>query len=200
MKYLVLLKYSGNCVYHLKNAVFWDVAPCTSCVNRHSRGTYRLHLHGRKIASEEPAWAGGCRLSHQYKARSYIRTVREEGRATWEINREEMGKQVADSGPEPVYTTCFSVTELCILLTEYIVTECLKAGLVDSIRKRHFLGNGQNLFSYSRSNVDTRFLHNGGVVCVTTDRPNCSTRCSLFSSRNIVLRGWLTELTESERQ
>jgi hypothetical protein len=25
----------------LKNAVFWDVAPC--------RGTYRLHLQGRKI-------------------------------------------------------------------------------------------------------------------------------------------------------
>jgi hypothetical protein len=30
----------------MKNAVFWDVAPCRSCVNRRFGGTYRLHLHG----------------------------------------------------------------------------------------------------------------------------------------------------------
>jgi hypothetical protein len=28
----------------LKNAVFWDVAPCRSCVNQCFRGTYCLHL------------------------------------------------------------------------------------------------------------------------------------------------------------
>jgi hypothetical protein len=33
----------------LKNAVFWDVAQCRSCVNRRFGGTYCLHLHGRKI-------------------------------------------------------------------------------------------------------------------------------------------------------
>jgi hypothetical protein len=33
----------------LKNAVFWDVMPCNSCVNRRFRGTYHLHLQGRKI-------------------------------------------------------------------------------------------------------------------------------------------------------
>jgi hypothetical protein len=33
----------------LKNAVFWVVALCTACVNRHFGGTYRLHLQGRKI-------------------------------------------------------------------------------------------------------------------------------------------------------
>jgi hypothetical protein len=33
----------------MKNAVFWDVAPCRYCVNRRFGGTYRLHLHGRKI-------------------------------------------------------------------------------------------------------------------------------------------------------
>jgi hypothetical protein len=33
----------------MKNAVFWDVALCRSCVNRRSRGKYRLHLQGRKI-------------------------------------------------------------------------------------------------------------------------------------------------------
>jgi hypothetical protein len=30
----------------MKNAVFWDVAPCGSCVNRRVRGTYRLRLQG----------------------------------------------------------------------------------------------------------------------------------------------------------
>jgi hypothetical protein len=33
----------------MKNAVFWDVTPCRSCVNRRFGGTYRLHLQGRKI-------------------------------------------------------------------------------------------------------------------------------------------------------
>jgi hypothetical protein len=33
----------------LKNAVYLDVAPCRSCVNRRFGGTYSLHLHGRKI-------------------------------------------------------------------------------------------------------------------------------------------------------
>jgi hypothetical protein len=33
-----------------KNAVFWDVAQCKSCVNRRVGGTYRLHLQGRKVS------------------------------------------------------------------------------------------------------------------------------------------------------
>jgi hypothetical protein len=33
----------------MKNAAFWDVAPCRYCVNRRSGGTYHLHLQGRKI-------------------------------------------------------------------------------------------------------------------------------------------------------
>jgi hypothetical protein len=37
----------------LKNAVFWDVAPCRSYVNRRFGGTYRLHLQGRKIRERE---------------------------------------------------------------------------------------------------------------------------------------------------
>jgi hypothetical protein len=38
----------------MKNAVFWDVAPCRSWVNRHFGGAHHLHLQGRKITSEEP--------------------------------------------------------------------------------------------------------------------------------------------------
>jgi hypothetical protein len=37
----------------LKNAVFWDVAPCTSCMNWRLGGTFRLHLQGRKIRERE---------------------------------------------------------------------------------------------------------------------------------------------------
>jgi hypothetical protein len=33
----------------LKNAVFWDVATCRSCVNWRFGGTYCLRLQGRKI-------------------------------------------------------------------------------------------------------------------------------------------------------
>jgi hypothetical protein len=33
----------------MKNAVFWDVAPCISCVNRRFGGTYRFRLQVRKI-------------------------------------------------------------------------------------------------------------------------------------------------------
>jgi hypothetical protein len=33
----------------MKNAVFWYVAPCSSCVNRRFGGTYRLNLQSRKI-------------------------------------------------------------------------------------------------------------------------------------------------------
>jgi hypothetical protein len=33
----------------MKSAVFWDVAPYSSCVNLRFGGTYRLHLQGRKI-------------------------------------------------------------------------------------------------------------------------------------------------------
>jgi hypothetical protein len=33
----------------MKNVVFWDVAPCKSCVNQRFGGTYRFQLQGRKI-------------------------------------------------------------------------------------------------------------------------------------------------------
>jgi hypothetical protein len=33
----------------MTNAVFWDVALCSYCVNRRFGGTYHLHLQGRKI-------------------------------------------------------------------------------------------------------------------------------------------------------
>jgi hypothetical protein len=47
-----LVRYGGGkfpTLIKKKNAVFWDVAPCRSCVSRRFGGTYRLHLQGRKI-------------------------------------------------------------------------------------------------------------------------------------------------------
>jgi hypothetical protein len=55
-----------------------------------------------KSMSEEPAWAGGCRLSHQSKTPSYIITGRaEEGPHEKSVDRRgegsvEMGQQIAD--------------------------------------------------------------------------------------------------------
>jgi hypothetical protein len=41
----------------LRSAVFWVVAPCESCKNRHFGGTYFLHLQGRKILERRKALA-----------------------------------------------------------------------------------------------------------------------------------------------
>jgi hypothetical protein len=35
-----------NVKSYAKNAVFWDVSPCSSCGNRRFGGTYWLHLQG----------------------------------------------------------------------------------------------------------------------------------------------------------
>jgi hypothetical protein len=50
----------------VKNAVFWDVAPCLSCVNRRFGGTYHLHLQGKKIRER------GTSVSKQLQTRSRI--------------------------------------------------------------------------------------------------------------------------------
>jgi hypothetical protein len=39
----------------MKNAVFWHVAPCRFCVNRHFGGTYSLHLQPPTHAGSSPA-------------------------------------------------------------------------------------------------------------------------------------------------
>jgi hypothetical protein len=46
---LFFVRFEVITVVTMKNAVFWDVAPCRSCVNRRFGGTYRLHLQSRKI-------------------------------------------------------------------------------------------------------------------------------------------------------
>jgi hypothetical protein len=51
----------------MKNAVFWDVAPCSFCVNRSFGGTHRLRLQGRKIrepGTSEQVAASGSSLAN----------------------------------------------------------------------------------------------------------------------------------------
>jgi hypothetical protein len=45
-------------VVTMKNAVFWDVAPCRSCGNQHFGGAYRLHLQGRKSHEQGTSVSG----------------------------------------------------------------------------------------------------------------------------------------------
>jgi hypothetical protein len=76
----------------MKNAVFWDVAACTSCVNRRFGGTYRLHLQGRKIRERETSVSRWLQTECQSKTTSYIRTEREGEWAIWEINSDLLGQ------------------------------------------------------------------------------------------------------------
>jgi hypothetical protein len=61
------MKFNVQSKGNMKNAVFLDVAPCSSCEsNRYFGGTCRLHLQGRKIHERgtsvsrcQPTHAGG---------------------------------------------------------------------------------------------------------------------------------------------
>jgi hypothetical protein len=55
-------KHLGELYCFLKNVVFWAVAPCRSCVNRVSGERITSIFMVEKSSSEEPIWAGGCRL------------------------------------------------------------------------------------------------------------------------------------------
>jgi hypothetical protein len=54
----------------MKNAVFWNVAPCRSCVNRRFGGTHRHHLQGRKIREQGTSvsrWQVASHMKNVYK-------------------------------------------------------------------------------------------------------------------------------------
>jgi hypothetical protein len=40
----------------MKNAVFWDMAPCRICVNRRFGGTYRFNLQGSRLLATCSRW------------------------------------------------------------------------------------------------------------------------------------------------
>jgi hypothetical protein len=63
----------------MKNAVFSDVAPCRSCVNRRFGEMYRLHLQGRKIHKLETSvsrWLADCYMvPHPRRRHSSVSVV-----------------------------------------------------------------------------------------------------------------------------
>jgi hypothetical protein len=54
----------------MKNAVFWDMAPCRSCVRRSFGGTYRLHLQSRKIRQRETSVSSWLQTSWKKRRKS----------------------------------------------------------------------------------------------------------------------------------
>jgi hypothetical protein len=56
----------------MNNAVFWDLAPCRSCVYRSFGGTHYLHLQGRKMEAI-------CSSETSFHTRSPRRHIPEDG-------------------------------------------------------------------------------------------------------------------------
>jgi hypothetical protein len=56
----------------LKNAVFWDVAPCRYCVNRRFRGTHRLHLQGIRNPRARNQRESAATCSRWFLARGFL--------------------------------------------------------------------------------------------------------------------------------
>jgi hypothetical protein len=63
----------------MKNAAFWDVAPCRSCVNWRFGGMFRLHIQGRKIRER------GTRVSRLLQTELPVRK-RMDGVTVWAVN------------------------------------------------------------------------------------------------------------------
>jgi hypothetical protein len=85
-------------------------------------------------------------------------------------------------------------------IPQSIVAECLKAGIVDSIRKGHFLGNGHRRFNCNE--IGKHVYSATNRRCGSTDVFSWTDKlspsmCSLFSRQRILLRRWLTEVTDS---
>jgi hypothetical protein len=56
----------------IQNAVFWDVAPCRSCVNRRFGGMYRLYLQGKKIRERGTSVSRWLQTSLPWRWRRYV--------------------------------------------------------------------------------------------------------------------------------
>jgi hypothetical protein len=86
----------------MKKAVFWDVAPCRSGVNRRFGGTYRLHLQGReenkKSAREASVRDVKSRLVLEINTASASSEGRGGGKSTWEISGVGWGKRPDRNG------------------------------------------------------------------------------------------------------
>jgi hypothetical protein len=56
----------------MKNAVFWVVGSCRSCVSRRFGVTYRLHVQGRKISERGPSVQSAATCSPWFLASEFF--------------------------------------------------------------------------------------------------------------------------------
>jgi hypothetical protein len=78
----------------MKNVVFWDVAPCTSCVNRRFGGTYRDKFF-RNVGSHKKSKA-----PHPRKRRSSIPTLFSVGSVQSAYRRSELRSKLVQGSCE----------------------------------------------------------------------------------------------------
>jgi hypothetical protein len=67
----LLVKFEVFVAVTMKNVVFWDVDPVYLVWTDVSRERIASIFGVEKSASEEPAWASGCTLSHQSSTGSW---------------------------------------------------------------------------------------------------------------------------------
>jgi hypothetical protein len=123
----------------MKNAVFWDVAPCRSYVSRHFWGTYCLHLVGRKIRERGTCVSRWLQTAHP---REFY--YREEGGHTF----------LRNVGSHKIYTAPYPRTQhssnKCIVL-EHLRTWVPFNKLKQKRRQHIFQGLGAEGFPKERS-------------------------------------------------
>jgi hypothetical protein len=85
----------------IKSAVFWDVMPCRSCVNRRFGGTYRLHFQGRNIRER------GTRVSRWLQTELSLHPPANAGSSLADIFYPEDGGDtfLRNVGSHKIYTT-----------------------------------------------------------------------------------------------
>jgi hypothetical protein len=109
----------------MKNAVFWDVAPCRSSgLSRRFGGTYRLHLKGRKIRErslQPPAHAGSSLADFSTLKMEAIRSSETSVKSTSSTRR-----HIPEDGilHRPKYLFPFYKLFVILLLENFKCTEC----------------------------------------------------------------------------
>jgi hypothetical protein len=78
----------------MKNAVFWDVAPCRSCVKRRFGGTYRLHLHGTFSSLQESEKLRLFLATGAYSIFGTIKEIRKSFRLVNNHNENDKNKEL----------------------------------------------------------------------------------------------------------
>jgi hypothetical protein len=67
MNSLCLARFEDFTAVTMKNAVFWDVAPCICCINRRFGGKFRFHLQDRRTLNQREQVVTDCWVTYSRK-------------------------------------------------------------------------------------------------------------------------------------